>query len=63
MSTKKTTRINKDEKAETIKHISCILNGMDTERLELIAWIICKLCKASQRNLGIVYNFIWGLFF
>ena len=52
----------KNERAEIISDISTVLSGQDTERLELIAWIVCKLCKSEQRRLGIVYNFIWGLF-
>lgn len=61
MSTKKTNTMSKDERTEIIENISIALRGQDTERLYLIAWMITKLCKASQRNLGIVYHFIWGL--
>lgn len=36
-------------------------NDQETERNELIEWIVRKLKKASWRNLKLVYHFVWGL--
>lgn len=36
-------------------------NDQETERTELIEWIIRKLQNASWRNLKLIYHFVWGL--
>lgn len=40
--------ISKDERTEIIENISIALRGQDTERLYLIAWIICKCVNPSN---------------
>lgn len=36
-------------------------NDQESERSELIEWIVRKLEKASWRNLKLIYHFILGL--